>query len=122
MGQKHTSDYDARTLTLAGGVNQSTIISSARPIQSVQISWDDAIAAATAKIYTSNLAIPTAPGAATPDLEEWKLEPVTVVGAVASAKGCDVIHMSGNGAKHTLIHFVPTAAGTITVTPHERGN
>lgn len=122
MGSKHNSVYPAVTVTQANGVKVSKMISGARPIQSLQISWDDATAAFTAKLYTSNNADPDVPTTGDPNLEHWKEEPITIVGAAASAAGCDLIHMTGNGARHVLLAFIPTANGTITVTPHERGN
>ena len=91
-------------------------------INAIQVQWHDATSSFSITPYSSLVEDPDVPAtaAAGPDLLFWHDESadISFTGAVASAAGCDVVHIGNNGAKWILLKFDVAANSDITILAH----
>lgn len=121
MGASSNSIRALKEVTLVTAEKIAIILSADRVGQSIQLSWADNVPNFAANIYTSNWPDPDLPIDALPNLEHWVLEPVAIVGASATAKGSDLIHLGNNNARWILVWFDATIGGPVKIYGHERG-
>lgn len=95
-------------------------------IQSVQISWPDAVSSATITLESSNFGVTeSAPGSGVPtarydetDGYRWATEPVTITGPSASAAGSTMIHLGNVGSRRLRLKIVAAAVTQLYILGH----